>query len=86
MKCVVLVEVEQADPEVVREYVSAVMEHADVLCCFDGGAGGSGEKGFPELNKGSTEGSYQAATFKFDDPGNCPGKRASEWGSVAQRC
>ena len=33
VKCVALVEVEQADPEVVREYVSAVMEHADVLCC-----------------------------------------------------
>ncbi len=33
VKCVALVEVEQADPGVVREYVSAVMEHADVLCC-----------------------------------------------------
>ena len=33
LKCVALVEVEQVDPELVREYVSAVMEHADVLCC-----------------------------------------------------
>ncbi len=33
VKCVALVEVMQAEPGVVREYVSAVMEHVDVLCC-----------------------------------------------------
>ncbi len=33
VKCVALVEVKQAEPSVVREYVSVVMEHADVLCC-----------------------------------------------------
>ncbi len=34
VKCVALVEVPQAEPAAaVREYVSAVMEHADTLCC-----------------------------------------------------
>src|SRR6058998_2921862 len=33
LKCVALVEVVQADSAVVRVYVSAVMEHGDVLRC-----------------------------------------------------
>ena len=33
LKCVALVEVMQANPALVREYISAVMEHGDVLCC-----------------------------------------------------
>ncbi len=33
VKCVALVEVMQAEPELVREYTGVVMEHADVLCC-----------------------------------------------------
>ncbi len=33
VKCVALVEVMQAEPELVRQYTGAVMEHADVLCC-----------------------------------------------------
>ena len=43
MRCVALVEVMQADLTVVREYVSAVVEHADVLVLLDGGVGGGGE-------------------------------------------
>jgi len=33
LKCVALVQVMQANLALVREYVSAVMEHGDVLCC-----------------------------------------------------
>lgn len=33
LRFVALVEVGQAPPPVVREYVGPVMEHADVLCC-----------------------------------------------------
>lgn len=33
VKCVALVEVMQAEPELVREYVGAVMAHVDVLAC-----------------------------------------------------
>ena len=43
VRCVALVEVMQADLTVVREYVSAVVEHADVLVLLDGGVGGGGE-------------------------------------------
>jgi hypothetical protein len=33
VRCVALVEVMQAQPELVREYTGVVMKHADVLCC-----------------------------------------------------
>ncbi|MDV3244828.1 MAG: hypothetical protein LYZ66_06620 [Nitrososphaerales archaeon] len=33
VKCVALVEVMQAEPELVKGYVGAVMEHADFLAC-----------------------------------------------------
>ena len=33
VRCVALVEVAQAEPSVVREYVEGVMEHADGVCC-----------------------------------------------------
>ncbi|HEV2120501.1 MAG TPA: hypothetical protein VGS11_10440, partial [Candidatus Bathyarchaeia archaeon] len=32
VKCVALVEVGQAEPSLVKEYVGPVMEHADVVC------------------------------------------------------
>ena len=32
VRCVALVEVEQADANLVKEYVGPVMEHADVVC------------------------------------------------------
>lgn len=31
--CLALVEVQQADPDKVREHVGVVMEHADILTC-----------------------------------------------------
>jgi hypothetical protein len=33
VRCVALVEVMQAEPALVREYVEAVLEHADAVCC-----------------------------------------------------
>ena len=33
VRCVALVEVAQAEPSLVREYVEPVMEHADGVCC-----------------------------------------------------
>lgn len=32
-RCVALVEVERVEPDMIRKYVGAVMEHADILCC-----------------------------------------------------
>jgi hypothetical protein len=33
VRCLALVEVQQADPKLVEKYVKPVMEHADAVCC-----------------------------------------------------
>ena len=80
VKCVALVEVMQADPDKVRGYVGAVMEHADILTCsLTEFAEELRKLSDPDQESAPKELIHQASLFEFASQ-KTPGRRLSRMG------